>query len=75
MIGQVLRRTRRGYEEIAPRYCWSCGGRFGPGRTLVGTAHCACGIMHRSHWCANCGATTYTPPLGKHCRARNLDTR
>lgn len=71
----ALRRTRRGYEEVAPKRCASCEAAFEPGRVTVGIQHCACeNNMHRS-WRCPCGQTTLMPPAGEHCRSTSLDGR
>lgn len=73
----MLRRTRRGFEEISPARCMSCGGEFGPGKVLIGVRHCACMEVriHREHHCLRCGADTFTPPMGPDCRPQSLDGR
>ena len=70
-----LRRTLRGYEEVPPPRCGSCGADFRPGHVIVGVQHCVCQVnMHRSHRCP-CGQATLTPPLGHGCRPFSLDGR
>ena len=69
-----LRRTRRGWQEVAPTRCTGCGATLVGGEVLVGTAHCRCGTMHRTHF-HRCGTTTYTPELGAACRPQALDHR
>ena len=70
-----LRRTRRGYEEVPPPRCESCGVDFLPGHVIVGIQHCSCEVnLHRSHR-HTCGHVTLTPPAGGQCRARSLDGR
>ncbi len=70
-----LRRTHRGYEEVPPPRCESCGADFQPGQVIVGIQHCACEVnMHRSHQ-GPCGHVTLTPPAGEQCRSRSLDGR
>jgi hypothetical protein len=69
-----LRLTRHGWEEERPDRCAN-GHRLKGGFFLVGTMHCDCGTMHRTHWCAICGDTVYTPELDWTCQSRDLDER
>jgi hypothetical protein len=50
--GVALRLTFRGWEEWRPTSCPTCGADLGPHRVLVGVAQCACGSMHRTHYCS-----------------------
>jgi len=72
--GVRLRRTRRGWEEVAPARCPACGQRWGGHQVLVGVAHCRCGI-HRSWSCRRCDTSTYHPPLAPDCVIQELDGR
>jgi hypothetical protein len=69
-----LRRTRKGWAEPAPKRCAN-GHELRGGTVLVGTQHCDCGQIHRTHYCKACGDTVFTPPLVEGCRSRAFDER
>lgn len=70
-----LRKTRRGYEEVPPSRCVSCGAAFVPGKVIVGSQQCSCAQrFHRTH-CCPCGYVTLTPAGDPGCRQVNLDGR
>ncbi|ORA05781.1 hypothetical protein BST17_08450 [Mycolicibacterium bacteremicum] len=69
--GELYLTPRGQWAQAAPSTCGR-GHWLGPGRVLVGTVPCDCGVRHSTWWCRepDCGDTVYGPPLTAGCRIR-----
>lgn len=65
----------RGWVETPPTHCPNSHPLTG-GKVLVGSHVCSCdNNHHRTHTCRECGAVTYSPPLGADCQDSSFDGR